>query len=80
MSLKSVQFVIEEARAAVARFPLAALLCAAACVTAWSMIGGPRPEPHLRVVLLLTFGFGAALFYALALVNENFPLPAPARP
>jgi len=80
MSMKSVQFVAEEARAAAARFPLALSLCAAACVTAWSMIGGPQPEPHLRVILMLTFGFGAALFYALALVNENFPLPAPARP
>ena len=80
MSMKSVQFVIEEARAAVARFPLAALLCAAACVTAWSMVGGPQPEPHLRMTTMLTFGFGAALFYALALVNERFPLPAPARP
>ena len=80
MNMKSVQFVIEETRAAMARFPLAAALCAAACVTAWSMIGGPQPEPYLRMTLLMTFGFGAALFYALALVNERFPLPAPARP
>ncbi|OGS66704.1 MAG: hypothetical protein A3J79_06895, partial [Elusimicrobia bacterium RIFOXYB2_FULL_62_6] len=54
--------------------------CAAALVTAWSLIGGPQPEPHLRLTLLLTFGFGAALFFTLALVNERFPLPAPARP
>ncbi|OGS14345.1 MAG: hypothetical protein A2285_06640 [Elusimicrobia bacterium RIFOXYA12_FULL_57_11] len=67
-------------RAAIERFPLTVAFCAAACVTTWWLIAGPQPEPHLRVTLLMTFGFGAALFYALNLINEHFPLPAPARP
>lgn len=80
MKIRSLQFVLDEARAAAGRFPLTAACCAAACVTAWWLIAGPQPEPHLRLTLLMTFGFGAALFYALALVNERFPLPPPARP
>ena len=80
MRIKSLQFMIDETRAVLARFPLPAALCAAACVTAWSLINGPRPEPHLRLTLLMTFVFGAALFYALALVNERFPFTGPARP
>lgn len=71
MQIRSLQFILDGARAAGRRFPLAVAGCAAACATAWWLIGGPQPVPQLRVALLLTFGFGAALFYALALVNEG---------
>lgn len=80
MNPVSVRDLYREAAAAVRRFPLSAALCAAAAAAAWRMAGLRGPEPHLQVTLMLTFAFGAALFYALALVNENFPLPAPARP
>lgn len=80
METKSLGYISGEALAAVLRFPLAAAFCAAAAATAWRLAGLAEPQPHLQITLLMTLGFGAALFYALALANERFPLPAPARP
>lgn len=80
METRSLRYIYGEASAAVRRFPLATAFCAAACVAAWRLAGLPEPQPHLHLTLLMTLSFGAALFYALALVNERFPLPAPARP
>lgn len=80
METKSLLYIHGAALAALRRFPLAAACCAAAGAITWHLAGIKGPEPYLLVMLAMTFGFGAALFYALTLVNERFPLPAPARP
>lgn len=80
MDSQFIRYVLDGAAGAARRFPLAAAFCAGTCAMTWWLIGGPQPEPHLRLTLAITLGLGAALFYALALVAERFPLPAPARP
>jgi len=80
METRSLRYIFGEATAALRRFPLAAAFCAAAAATAWRLAGVQGPEPYLQVTLMLTCVFGGALFFALTLVTERFPLPAPARP